>query len=59
MLLCYFKQGWIAPHNYDDHKGQINGLVLIQCRNEEHTLRVSDRVINGETTYREVNIYCK
>lgn len=55
MLLCCFKRGWIAPHNYNDHKGQINGVVLIQSRNDEHTLGFRDQVIHVQTIHREVN----
>lgn len=55
MLLCCFKGGWIAPHNYNDHKGQINGVVLIQSRNDEHTLGFRDQVKHVQTIHREVN----
>lgn len=41
--IVLFQHCWIAPRNYNDHKGQINGLVLIQCRKGEHT--DSDSVI--------------
>lgn len=59
MLLCYFQHGWIAPHNYNDNKGQINDLVFFSAEMiGEHTDsdELSDRVLNGETTYREVSI---
>lgn len=55
MLLCCFKWGWIAPHNYNDHKGQINGVVLIQSRNDKHTLGFSGQVIDVQTIHGKVN----
>lgn len=63
ILLCCFQLGLIAPHSSNNHRGQINSLVLHLCKKNkkgmirEHTDsdKPCDRVMNGETPYGEVN----
>lgn len=40
MLLCYFKQGWIAPHNYNERKrsDKWSGVHSVQARRNARKL---------------------